>query len=422
MYERTLSSMPGPTAVENANFRNLVADVAWYGLAFAATSRFLSVYAIRMNATPLQLGLLTGLPALMWLGSSMLSSWWAHRYPNAIQALRWPTLGMRMVFILPLFAPLFPAQLQVIWLIVATTLTAIPQGISNVLFMDMFRKAMPNPNRMTALLARRSLFVNIFLAAGALGYGLLLEVGTFPYNYMLMFALAFGAALMSYRACMRIKVPDEPPVTHHAPRVRPWSRPEFRQVAMAAFVIHLAFTSINAIIPLRLVSELEMNEGFMALYGLVELSAAALISLVAARAARTLGSQGLIVTGMIGTAIAAGLIALSANPVLILAGAGLSGAAWTLAASVGLFCFFSERTPTGEGSVQYATAYNQSIGLALFAGPMIGSALATGGINLVTVMLIGGLLRFGSAIVTEYPLLVGRRRAARLSGTPGSAN
>jgi hypothetical protein len=213
---------------------------------------------------------------------------------------------------------------------------------------------------------------------------------------------------------MRIRVPDEPYVKHRAPRIRPWSRPEFRQVAMAAFVIHLAFTSVNAIIPLRLVQELNLNEGYMAVYGMVELGAAALVSLVAARAARRLGSQGLIAFGMVGTATAALIIGLSSSPVVILFGAGLSGASWTLAAMVGLFRYFNERTPTGEGSVQYAAAYNQSIGLALFAGPMLGSALATSGVSLVGVLLVGAVMRLGSAIVTEYPVVMGRWRSARL--------
>lgn len=413
MYRRAIAP-PIEQSAENSNFRNLIGDIAWYGLAFAATSRFMAVYAIRLDATPFQLGLLTGLPALIWLGSSMLSSWWARRYPNMVQALRWPTLGMRMVFILPLFAPLLPPQLQVLWLIVATTLTAIPQGISNVLFMDVLRKAMPNEDRLTVLLARRQLYFNIVLAISVLSFGLWLEAGPFPFNYMLMFAIAFAAALMSYRACMRIRVPDEPPAVPSAPRARPWANPEFRQMLGTAFVVYLAFTSINAIIPLRLVSELNLNEGFVALFGLVEVGAAAVISLIAPRAAKALGSQGLIAVGMAGTALAACIIALSTSPVLLLMGAGLSGAAWTLAAAVGLYRFFVERTPAGAGSVQYAAAFNQVNGVALFAGPMIGSSLAMAGISLVGVLLIGGLLRLGAAAVAEFPLLAGRRRAARL--------
>lgn len=400
---------------EQANFRVLVTDIAWFGLAFAATSRFLSVYAIRLGATAFELGLLSALPALMWLGSSVLSSWWARRYPNAVHALRWPTLGMRFVFLLPMFAPLFPAQLQVVWLIVAVTATAIPQGISNVIFMDMLRKAMPNPTRMTSLLARRMLFFNINVAAGTLLFGLWLEAGPFPVNYVLMFGLAFGAAFMSYRSCMRVKLPDEVRVSRQErPKTKPFSVKSFRRVALVAFTMHLAFTAINAIIPLRLVQELGVGESYMALYGMAELGAAALISVVAPRIARRLGSQGLIVAGMVGTAVAALLIATTSNLTIILLSAGISGASWTLAAGIGLFRFFSDTSPAGEGSVEYATAYNQSIGVAMFVGPMLGSALVTGGVSLVGVLMIGAIMRLISAVMTEVPLWSQRRTAARL--------
>ncbi len=398
---------------EHANFRHLVADIAWFGLSFAATSRFLSVYAIRLGATPMQLGLLTGLPPLMWLVSSMLSGWWSGRYPNMIPALRLPTIGMRLIFALPLFAPLFPANLQVLWLILVATLTALPQGIANVIFMNILRKAVPHPDRMTVLLARRQLFFNIMLAAGSLGFGFWLEIGPFPANYMVMFALATVATVLSYRACMAVRVPDEAPHDYAVPKARPWASRPFRQVALSAFVIHLAFTSVNAIIPLRLVNELGLGEGFMAIYGLVEIGAAALVSLVAASAARRLGSQGLIVAGMVGSAVAMLLIGLSENHGIILVGAALSGASWTLAAGIGLFRFFIERSPSDQGAVDYTAAYNQSIGVALFAGPMIGSMLATGGMNLVVVLLVGAFLRFASAVVTEYPAFMDRRRAAR---------
>lgn len=400
-------------ATEQANFRHLVKDIAWFGLSFAATSRFLSVYAIRLEATPMQLGLLTGLPPLMWLVSSMLSSWWSSRYPNMIPALRLPTIGTRLIFLLPLFAPLFPAHLQVLWLILVATLTALPQGIANVIFMNILRKAVPHSDRMTVLLARRQLFFNIMLAAGSLGFGFWLEIGPFPINYMVMFGVATVATYLSFRACMAVRVPDEAPHDHAMPKARPWASRPFRQVALAAFVIHLAFTSVNALIPLHLVNDLGVGEGFMAIYGLVEIGAAALVSLVAAAAARRLGSQGLIVAGMVGTAVAMLLIGLSENHLVILIGAGLSGASWMLAAGIGLFRFFIERSPSDQGAVDFTAAYNQSIGVALFAGPMIGSMLAAGGMNLVLVLMVGALLRFASAVVTEYPAFMDRRRAGR---------
>jgi hypothetical protein len=327
-----------------------------------------------------------------------------------VQALRWPTLGTRLVFFLPMLAPLFPAHLQVTWLVVAVTATAIPQGVANVLFMDMLRKSVPNPNSLTVLLARRLLFFNIMVAAGTLGFGLWLEAGPFPVNYMLMFAVAFGAALMSYHVVMKVRIPD----TVHVPRksrvkVRPLGSKPFRKVLLVAFTTHVAVTSIAAVIPLQLVQELGAGESYMAVYGMVELGAAALISLVGARAAQKLGSQGLIAVGMMGTAIAAVLIASSTNLTVLLLSAGLMGASWTLAAGIGLFRYFSDTSPAGEGSVEYTTMYNQSMGIAMFVGPMLGSALVTGGMSLVGVLLVGAVLRLGSALLVRAPM---RRRQA----------
>ncbi len=39
----------------------------WFGLGLAATSRFLSVYAIRLDATPMLLGWMSALPAILAL-------------------------------------------------------------------------------------------------------------------------------------------------------------------------------------------------------------------------------------------------------------------------------------------------------------------------------------------------------------------
>lgn len=404
MYSTSMINSVDQSA-EQANFRALVADITWFGLAFAATSRFLQVYAIRLGASAVELGLMSALPALIWIGSAMLSSWWARRYPNTIQALRLPSLGVRLVFFLPMLAPLFPANLQVAWLVFTVTVTAVPQGISNVLFMDTMRKAMPNPTRLTALLARRLLFFNITVAATTLVYGLWLDAGPFPINYVLMFAVAFAAAYMSYRAVMQIRLPNQTRTSEQSRlKVRPFTSKSFRQVALVAFIMHIAFTSINAIIPLRLVQELNVSEGYMALYGMAELSAAALISLIAARAARRLGSQGLIIIGMVGTALAALLIATSSSLPIILISAALSGASWTLAAGIGLFRYFSDTSPSDEGSVEYATTYNQAIGVAMFAGPMLGSILIIGGFSLVNVLMIGALLRLLPVLVADMTL------------------
>jgi hypothetical protein len=186
---------------ERSNYRHLIGDIAWFGVALAATSRFLSVFAIRIGATPLELGLISSLPPLVLLFSSLLGSWWLRRYTNNIaRSLLWPGIGMRLPFLLPAFAPLLPIRWQPLWLIVAVTIPAIPQGISGVIFNVLVRQGITDRN-MTPMLSVRSVAMNVTIAAGAVAFGVLLESVPFPLNYQVMFVVAFLFSLASAWHC-----------------------------------------------------------------------------------------------------------------------------------------------------------------------------------------------------------------------------
>lgn len=387
---------------ERSNFRHLVLDIAWFGLALAATSRFLSVYAIHLGATPAQLGWINSLPALMLLISAAFGGWWRKRFPNSVKALFLPGLGLRLMFLLPAFAPFLPPALQPWWIVFAVSLPAIPQGIAGVTFLGLMRESIVE-NHLTQLLSKRSMALNIALAIGAVSFGLWLEKAPFPLDYQVMFLLAFVFALWSLRHCMGVRIIAPIKPQPQSTQVSPWRSPAFRRVALVAGVIHVAFTSILAITPLHLVNNLGATEGFMALFGLVELGAGASVALLTQRLVHRFGNRGMIALSMVGTAIAAIIFALSPNLYLTLIGAALSGACWTAAAMVGLFAYFNETTPADQMTA-YSTAYHQIIGLSAFIGPMIGSTLASSGMNLATVLMIGAALRFLAGPITEHHL------------------
>lgn len=394
---------------EQANFRHLVFDIAWFGLALAATSRFLSVYAIRLGASPTEIGLITALPSLILLFSSGLGGVWQRRYTTRERALSWPGLGMRLMFILPAFAPLLPEHLRPLWLIISISLPAIPQGIAGVVFMDMMRGSV-SQNTMPRLLSHRALWLNIMLALGALAFGILLEKAPYPLNYQIMFGVAFIAAMLSFKHCNAIRTDPLPANnSRKSSPFSPWKSPKFRQVALVTSVVQITFTFLVSVTPIFLVAERGATEGFMAVFGMIELGAGALMAVLTPRIVRKIGNRAMIAIMMFGTAIAAVIFALSPNLYLTLIGAAISGGCWAAAAMIGLFGFFTENTPV-EDSAAYATAYQQVIGFSAFLGPMIGSLLVSGGISLVTVMLVGAVLRAGSALVVEYPLLTRYRR------------
>lgn len=385
------------TSPEQANFYHLVMDIAWFGIALAATTRFLSVYAIRLGATPLELGLMAALPSLFLLLSTSFSGWWYRRYPDSLRAVWWPAFGFRLSFLLLAFTPLFPSQWQPLWLIAAVSLPAIPQGISSVIFVVMMREAVDD-RRITTLVSRRQLAMNITVGLGALAFGLWLERMPFPINYQVMFLAAFGFTLVSQLHIKRVRVQAHPAelAERAAPKVKPLQSAPFQRVALVTMAIHVAFFAIVSVVPLHIVNNLGATEGFMAVFGIAELVAGAAMAMITDGIIRRIGSQALISLAMVGTALAAFIIAVSPTKEMTLIAAAISGASWT-ASAVGLFGFFTENTPK-ENMTAYTTFYHQMIFLATFIGPLIGSTLANAGISLFWIIGAGAALRLLASI------------------------
>jgi hypothetical protein len=412
--ESTDDSSSSLAALEQgrANFRHLVFDIAWFGIAIPATSRFLSVYAIRLDASAMLLGWLAALPAIVALTTSSLAMWWRKKYPDTVHALFWPGLGYRLAFLLPALTPFFPAAWQPAWLIVAVALPAVPQGIASVLFLVTLREGIDSRD-LTALMSRRSLVFNTTVAASTLALGVWLSKAPFPANYQIMYMAAFVMALMSLLHVAQIKpLVTHPVILTDRPAIRPWRSPAFRQMAITTVIAHIAFFSILPIIPLRLVNEMGADEEFMSIYALAELTAAALMAAFTNQIVRRLGTRPTIAAGLFGTGLAGLVLATTPNLYVTLPASALSGGMWTMAA-ISLFGFFSESTPP-EDATRYSTVYNQIVMLSVFAGPMLGSQLASTPLSLTAVLLIGSGLRLLASVVIPFDFS-GRARRRPLS-------
>jgi MFS family permease len=396
--------------IEQSNFHHLVQNTVWFGLATPATARFLSVYAIHVGATPFQLGLIASLPGFAAFVTAALAQWWIRRHQTTIDAVRIPSFGLRTIFLLLAFTPLFPARWQPIWIIIAVVVPALAEGISSVAFMVAMREAV-SEKLLTPLLSRRQFAMNVTLGLGTLVFGFWLENAPFPFNYQIMFLISFGFVLVSWWHTMRVKVPPAEHTTATKSTTRIWNTPGFLTVVFVTIATHIAYFSIAPIITLRLVNELGASEQFMAYFGLAELAAAAFIAIFTSQIVARIGNRALITWSMLGTGLSALVLALAPSLPLTLLAAALTGASWT-AANVSLFGFFAEKTPLKD-SPRYTTVYIQIIYIGLFIGPLIGSSLADMGMNLVTVLMCGALLRFFVGIMTSihFPLRFSSRRA-----------
>lgn len=395
---------------EQVNFRHLVMDIAWFGIALATTTRFLSVYGIRLGMSEAQLAALTAMPALMMIASAMASGWWRSRFKDSLPAVLWSGFFFRLVFLLPVFTPLFPEPWQPVYLIASVTLPALAQGVAGTLFLVLMRESV-DEQQYSPLQSQRFLAMNLAIAAGALGFGLWLERAPFPLNYQGMFLVAFAATLISLWYVSRVRPVRPVPVTRSQIFQRGlWEQPGLRAMIGVVMLTHIPFFAIFPLVPLRLVDHLGAAEGFIALFGLSELAGGALVALFTSQAAARFGLLPVMRVAMAGTALGAAVIALT--PVLwpVLPAAFLMGASWG-AVSVGVIAYMNVLAPDAYAN-EYAIVFTQAVGLATFVGPMLGSAVIGLGVDLVALLLMGAVLRLLGGVMLGWRLPVRRRAYA----------
>lgn len=412
MASAVVSSQAVDVRIEKANFLHLVLDIAWFGLALAATTRFLTVYAIRLGAQPHELALMAALPGIALMLATGLAAWWRRRYANSVQSLFLPGLGQRLVFFLPALAPLFPPSWQPVWLILAATLPNIPTGIAGAIFNAMLREAISD-HRMTALLSNRSMALNAALAIGTLGFGLLLQWIPFPMNYPIVFLLAFAASLISQWHVVSIRVKSSvvlPPTKRVPIRESVWFSRAFWPIALVTLLVHVGFFTLVSITPYYLVTHLGADESYIALFGMVELGAGAVSSLIVAKVMPRLGALRVIGLSMGGLAAAAAIFALTTDLNLILVGAALSGAAWSTAGIIGIYAILYERLPENQAT-NWSMAHLQMIAFGIFVGPILGDALLQTDISVPMVILIcAGLRLVIGVMIYIYGVVNANRR------------
>ena len=380
--------------VEQENFHHLVMDIFWFGMALPATTRFVAVYAIRVGATPQELGWLSALPALLLFFASLMGIWWQTHYDDAAHASIMPGLGFRFVFLLPALTPFLPPQWQPLWLIFALALPALPQGISSVIFFVLMREAV-SQEMQTRLISRRFLAMNMTLGLSTYALGLWLSHAPYPLNYQMMFGLAFIASLISL---WHVKQTRSIFLSSSARQPFQWQsfklplqNKRFRGVMSLAFGLNFSFFLVFPLIPYYLVEELGANEQYMGLFVLIELVSGAGIATFVPRALDRTSNYLALPIGLMGLTAAVVAIALAPSLNYALVGAAFTGMSWTMA-NIGLYGCFSEQLPN-QNMTPYTTVYNQIIAIAIFSGSLMGSYLTKFNIDLVTILLLGAGFR-----------------------------
>ena len=410
------------------NFGHLYLDIAGFGILAGSAMAFISVFAARQGATGIQIGLLSGGPAIVSLLMSLPTGRWLEGQVltrTVFVTSIWNRAGYAVLVILPW---LLPPSAQVWAIPVVIMLMSVPGTLISIAFNAMFADVGP-PAWRALVVGRRSAVLAICMTIASLTSGLLLDRLPFPLNYQLVFFIGvMGAALSSYHLWFLRPMSAAParvgrPIldaaqpgslrlvdtlrtslglrfltrAHGKPLLRlDLLRGPFGSM-LAAYLFFYLFQAMPVpLFPLFWVRNLHLTDGQISLAAALVNAATVISSLYLVRISSRRGHHWVLVVGAAFYGIYPLLTGLAWDVTLVWAASLLGGGVWGLA-SGGLVNRLMERVPEDDRPAHMAL-HNLVLNLAILVGSLAGPLLGDW-LGLRTALLLSAGLRVLAALL-----------------------
>ncbi len=390
-----------------SNFLHLYFDIGWYGVLSGSAINFLNIYATRLGASNLQIGLLGAISAAVNLCLAIPAGRWLQNQHTG-RAVFWTAAIYRLGYIPFIFLPqLLNEQAQIIAILAITFLMAVPLTPVGIGFNALFAEAVPIDYRAHVAGMRNVMLAVTFMTTSFLS-GYILNNVPFPTGYQIVFAIGTLGAAMSTLHLYFVKPLQSPDLSPlFQPRMDPvknpsapwnitsnlrmdiWKTP-FRSVLFALFAFHFTQYLAAPIFPIYNVRVLQLNDDNIgngtALFYLTVLIGSTQIR----KLAQTLGNKNLTGWSVAGLAFYPLLLAISRNALHFYGVSLLGGLVFAFVsgsyANYMLECIPAHDRPSHLA--WYTIILNASILIGSLAGPLVADT-----IGLVNALLIFGGLR-----------------------------
>jgi len=398
-----------------SNFWHLYFDIAWFGVLSGTSVNFLNVYATRLGASGLQIGLLTAMAAVVNLFLAIPAGRWIEKHHTG-RAVFWSSVLFRAGYFL--WIPLrwiFDEQGQIWALIILAFLMAIPLTPLGVGFNALFAESVPDRFRAQVAGTRNVTFAIAYMLT-SFGAGFILKSLSLETGYQVIFAIgAFGAAMSSYHLyhirpmqedifpLQSAPQPDASPAINPprglkaALRLDIWGTP-FRNILLALFFFHLTHYLPTPLYPLFNVRVLNLNDNNIgtgtALYYLTVLIG----SMQFRRIAQRYGNKKVTAWGAAGMAIYPFLLALSHTVWQFYAISFIGG--FLFAMINGAYINYMLENIPPDDRPSHLAWYTIVLNIAILAGSLIAPGIAEM-VGLVNALIVIAVLRVlaGGAIL-----------------------
>jgi hypothetical protein len=200
--------MTGIPPALRSNFTHLFFDIGWWALYAGATAAFLNVYAVRVGATPAQIGLLSALPSAIALAISLPLGRIMRGIP-AMRATFWSGLTGRALLVLYVFVPWLAVGIQIDAILVIAVIATLPNAVIGISFSEFIMEAVPPEWRGMVVSGRIAIYAIVSFTVTLLS-GWILTRLPFPLGYQVVFFIGFVGGSMTAIHIARVKRVVEP--------------------------------------------------------------------------------------------------------------------------------------------------------------------------------------------------------------------
>ena len=388
------------------NFAHLYWDVAFWGLLNGSVVNFLGVYCSRIGATPLQMGMLIAIPALMNLIVTLPATIWLHNIPST-RVVPITALITRLFYGLLIPLPLLLAPDTRVWVILGIVLLQnITGAIAATVGNAFLAETIPSEWR-GQVIGNRNALIAITTMVTSLVVGQILRVMSFSSGYQVIFAIGFVGSILSVTQLFQVKpvisAQTISPTNGLSPAPAAGARLEilrgpFRKLLFMMFLLNIAVFILSPIFPLYQVNVLHLTDQTIslaaALFGLVQF----IVSTQGGSISRRFGFRKMTGLGMTIASFSTLMFTFSFNPYMYYSTQLVGGAGWSIYGG-GSVNYLLENVPAHDRSAHLAW-FNLSINAAVLLCGLLSSSLV-GVLGLFGAMLLGIVVRFlvGLAVI-----------------------
>jgi MFS family permease len=422
-----------PRTVDERNVRAVLIDGIGVGIATGVGS-FLSVFLVRLGASSLLVGLLTSLPALTGALLAVPIGRFLERQTSVVpwySGMRvWVLWSYALFGLLPFVVPL-PA---VPWVVIAIwALVTVPSTFVNVAF-TVVMGGVAGPKNRFALMSLRWSSLGAVTALTVAIVGQLLDRGTFPLNYQLVFMGSFVGGLLSYLFSRSIVLPPNPRHAEPEPttirrlltlprlsRVVEGLRgapPAFLRFAGSAFLFRGGVAMAIPLLPLYWVREVGASDAWIGIITTANSAVLLVAYFLWSLAVRRIGVGGVLIATSFGMALYPFAVVTTHSVWMLMLFAGMVGL-FSAGNDLVNFDLLLSTIPADHQAV-YVGLHQTLQNAALFVMPLAGTLLAdAAGVPLALVA--AGAVRLAGALL-YLAMGVGRAPARAAPAEPARSD